>query len=173
MNYDKGTEEAFTSLSQIYGPMSGLLHGLASTETNQFEEQLRDYVRYLASVKEILKYRLEVLGQLQAQQRMLKEKKEKMKSATGALLARLSKEIPDVRSLWVASLSRLTSLQDDKVEAQKQAAYEAVSQTCRAELERFEGTKAKEIKVRGPALLAAEALLTPARWPSPGWCSPI
>lgn len=48
---DKPAAESFSRLADIYAPMAGLFKNAANDETNQFEEQLKDYVRYMGAVK--------------------------------------------------------------------------------------------------------------------------
>lgn len=48
---DKSSADSFSRLADIYTPMAGLFKQAANDETNQFEEQLKDYVRYMAAVK--------------------------------------------------------------------------------------------------------------------------
>ena len=99
----------------------------------------------------MLRYRTEVLAQYQAASRVVREKREKAKTAQGPAQAKIQKELLDVRFFVQRRRTHTRStdyVQDEKVEMQRKDTFDQTTRTTRQELEVFEATKTKEIKVR-------------------------
>jgi sorting nexin-1/2 len=126
---DKETSNAFMRISNIAMPVAGLYKDLADKELTQFEDSLRDHVRIVGAVKKMFEYRAEVGAQLQTINKEIDEKRERLKTAVSTA-AKLTKEIAD----------------DEAAQGRKKEQFESVSKVVRDEFERFERTKAKEIR---------------------------
>jgi len=70
----------FQDLSELSTQVSILNEKLTDSESIYFEDVLRDYLRILSSVKEMLAARSEKLGVYQNQSKQLELKKDKLKS---------------------------------------------------------------------------------------------
>jgi len=118
---------SFGKLSEISTSLTPLNETLVEHETAFFEDALRDYVRIIGAVKEILHYRNDKLIQYQNATKNLDSKKEKFEKTRNS---KLQVEIEQA---------------EKKVEDTK-AEFNNVSNIVKAEIQRFEVTKAKDIK---------------------------
>jgi len=127
---DRTLSEAFSRLSGAFSSSASLYRELATEETVRFEEGVRDYVRYIDSVKAVLKQRIDALGAMQNQSRQVLALKDKAKAAAGPVKQKLEMDLAN----------------EERTEANKRQTFEQLSKTVRVELERFERTKGREIK---------------------------
>ncbi|EGC34419.1 hypothetical protein DICPUDRAFT_55843 [Dictyostelium purpureum] len=109
------------------------MEDLSNNEQGYFEEGIRDYLKAIASVKELLNDRLDALMNMQNHERAVaskKEKFEKLKVSNSGKAASMQKEVDDaVRKLTESS-----------------AEYEKISATARLELTKFDEKRTYEMK---------------------------
>jgi len=77
-DHDSWTSQAFTGLAETGESLSTLDEKLVESETVNFEDVLKDYVRILSSIKEMLNARNEKLVLYQNASKQLESKKEKL-----------------------------------------------------------------------------------------------
>lgn len=156
-------------MADIYAPMAGLFKGVANEELNQFEEQLKDYIRYMAAVK-VRQARYVAPGSsrcLLVGHAALPHRGPRAVPGSVPCCAREAREGQDragpgpsedpegaagcafFRPTTPHAHTRSTDyVQDEKVEMQRKDTFDQTTRTTRQELEVFEATKTKEIKVR-------------------------
>lgn len=128
---DSYLSTSFIRIGQITDHIKDLCEQLFRNETTHFEEALKDYLRVLGAVKEMLADRDEVLLEYQNASRSLDTKKEKMeKDKARSSSTKSQKELDDAQK---------------KVEDTKRE-YESISTQVRAELNVFDVTRAREIR---------------------------
>jgi len=128
---DKQLAEGFNRLSGAFSASASLYKDLGDEETVHFEESVRDYVRYIGAVKDLLKRRSDLLGQYQSLVRQLADKREKVKTATN----------PVYKQKLEAEIAA-----DEKSEVVKKQHFELFSKSVRVEVERFEQLKGREMR---------------------------
>jgi len=142
MESHEGLSDAFSQLSQIHHQLHSLSSELVTQSRVGFEEPMRDQSRQVIAAKAMLAFRFEKLGIYQESNMSFKAKKEraeKLKEAGAPVPPALLAEIQKAEKL----------AQTDK------DTYEAISNTCRLELERFEREKSKELRAALSQLIQA------------------
>jgi len=130
---DSFISTSFIRIAQIADHMSSLNDDLSRYDAANFEEALKDYVRILGAVKDMLNDRDEVLLDYQNASRLLESKRDKLertKTATPTKSRAVEKEIEEA----------IQKVDDSRKE------YESISQSCRRELDVFDKTRGREIR---------------------------
>jgi len=130
-DHDKWASMAFRNVSEISDQVHSLHTELAENETTQFEESVKDYVRYIQAAKDLLNNRSDLLAAYQNAAKQVDGKKEKFDKAKGTpKAAALEKE-------WEQAVQ--------KVEETK-SAFDTMTQNCKSELERFQQSKLSDFQ---------------------------
>ncbi|KAM9971697.1 hypothetical protein ACTFIW_011680 [Dictyostelium discoideum] len=120
----------YQRLTEVENNIRQGMEDLSNNEQGYFEEGIRDYLRAISSVKELLNDRLDALMSMQNNERNVAAKKEKAAKTTGAKAANMQKEVDDaVRKLTEATTE-----------------YEKISASARLELTKFDEKRAYEMK---------------------------
>jgi len=139
---DKELADSYTAVSQAYLQIQTLSIELTQQSKIDFLDTLRDYSRMILSVKDMLNYRNEKMSLYQealVAYKTKKDKFDKLKETGGIIPPNFDIEVQKMES-----------------DAQKKKdTFEAVSKTCRSELERFELSKTKEFSQSITALVQA------------------
>eukprot|EP00026_Physarum_polycephalum_P006569 Phypoly_transcript_06617.p1 GENE.Phypoly_transcript_06617~~Phypoly_transcript_06617.p1 ORF type:complete len:547 (-),score=107.31 Phypoly_transcript_06617:7-1647(-) len=130
---DSFLSTAFIRVGQISEHIKDLGEQLFRNESTHFEEALKDYLRVLGAVRDMLADRDEILLEYQNATRAYEAKREKIDKdkARGSSKAKGSERELDEAQRKVDETKR---------------EYEALSATVRAELEVFDTTRAREIR---------------------------
>jgi sorting nexin-1/2 len=126
---DQWLSNSFNRIHDITSQVTALDEKVADDQTAFFEDNIRDYIRVLGSVKEMLAVRGEKLFAYQNATKQLEMKKEKLDKAKPASI-KSEKEIEEAEK----------RMEDAKEEFNK------ISEVCKSELQRFEATKLQDIK---------------------------
>jgi len=127
---DQWTSVSFNRLSEITTQITTLDEKLADDQTAFFEDVIRDYIRILGAVKEMLTARGEKLIVYQNATKQLEMKKDKFEKGKGVANTKVEKEIEEA---------------EKKMEETKED-FNNISNICKLELQRFESTKLQDIK---------------------------
>jgi hypothetical protein len=125
---DSFISTSFIRIAQISDHMSVLHDDLGRSDTSSFEEALKDYIRILGAVKDMLNDRDEVLLEYQNASRTLESKRDRLDKGKNKIS--VEKDIEDATH---------------KVEDAKRE-YERISALCRRELDLFDVTRGREIR---------------------------
>jgi len=117
-DHDQKLSVGFQDLSELSNQVSILNEKLTDSESIYFEDVIRDYLRILSSVKEMLAARGEKLGVYQNQSKQLELKKDKLKS----------KELEEL---------------SNKTE-QSKSEFNTISELCKSELADMADIKSKD-----------------------------
>ncbi|KYQ93640.1 Phox domain-containing protein [Tieghemostelium lacteum] len=123
----------FQKLTEVESNIKKGMEELCNNETGYFEEGIRDYIKVLGAVKELLNDRLDALFYMQNQERILaskKEKLEKLRMSNPAKASAMSKEVED----------QTRKLSEAKSE------YERITASAKLELNKFDEKRASEMK---------------------------
>jgi len=127
---DQSISSSFNRLSDITTQITTLDEKLADDQTVFFEDSIRDYVRILGAVKEMLNARSEKLAIYQNMSKQLELKKEKFEKTKGNNSVKLEKDIEET---------------EKRMEETRQE-FNDISNTCKSELQQFETSKLQDIK---------------------------
>jgi len=119
-SHDEKLSVSFQDLSELSNQISQLNEKLTDSESIYFEDVVRDYLRILSSVKEMLAARSEKLAVYQNQSKQLDLKKDKVKG----------KDLEDL---------------SNKTE-QSKAEFNSTSELCKTELTEMSNMKSKDFK---------------------------
>jgi len=126
---DQWISNSFNRLSEITTQITVLDEKLVDDQTTSFEDNIRDYIRILGAVKEMLNVRTEKLTLYQNVTKQLETKKEKFEKVK-ATSSKMEKEIEEAEK-------RMEETKEDFIK---------ISNICKSELQRFESTKLQDIK---------------------------
>eukprot|EP01118_Nematostelium_gracile_P019698 TRINITY_DN922_c0_g1_i3.p1 TRINITY_DN922_c0_g1~~TRINITY_DN922_c0_g1_i3.p1 ORF type:complete len:283 (+),score=76.89 TRINITY_DN922_c0_g1_i3:358-1206(+) len=126
---DAWVSASFNRLSDVMSQVVVLDERLANEETEQFEDHLRDHIRILGAVKEMLEGRTTKLATYQSMTKQLDLKKEKLSKLKGAN-PKMEKEIEEYQA-------RVEEAKND---------FQQISELVKDELNRFEASKLQEFK---------------------------
>jgi hypothetical protein len=130
---DNELSKKYEGFAEVEGQIEPLCRELTNSVKTDFEDQVRDYIRILGSVKNMLGYRLERLAAYQdstAAARAKKERFDKIKEGGAYTPTALENEMQRI---------------EKQMETERDI-FDAISKTCRSELEKFEESKNREIK---------------------------
>jgi len=133
---NKDVAGSLQRLAQLQFELYELKKELSANVKNSFDDDLRDYIRMLGSVKSMLAQRSERLANFQdatVNYRSKKERHDRVK-AVGTN--------PNQLASLEAELARFEKSMHDEKEA-----FESISRSCRSEIERFEKLKANELQL--------------------------
>ncbi|KAK5575008.1 hypothetical protein RB653_010263 [Dictyostelium firmibasis] len=120
----------YQRLTEVESNIRQGMEDLSNNEQGYFEEGIRDYLRAISSVKELLNDRLDALMAMQNNERVVAAKKEKAAKTSGAKAATMQKEVDD-------AIRKLTEATTE---------YEKISASARLELTKFDEKRAYEMK---------------------------
>eukprot|EP01132_Coremiostelium_polycephalum_P010403 gene10403-12776_t len=133
VSHRQDVASSFQRLTEVDSTIKKGMDDLSNNEYGYFEEGIRDYLRVLTSVKELLNDRLDSLYQMQNHERILatkKEKLDKLRMSNPSKVQAMSREVEDA--------SR--KLNDSKAE------YDRISASAKVELQKFDEKRAYEMK---------------------------
>eukprot|EP01117_Protostelium_nocturnum_P011715 TRINITY_DN4266_c0_g1_i1.p1 TRINITY_DN4266_c0_g1~~TRINITY_DN4266_c0_g1_i1.p1 ORF type:complete len:441 (-),score=188.19 TRINITY_DN4266_c0_g1_i1:62-1384(-) len=125
---DSTTSNSFNAFADIITQGADLENKKMDEETNSFEESLKDYLRIIASVKELLQSRQDRLVAYQNATKNLEQKRERLEKTKGN--AKLETEV--------------TQAQEKYEETQNE--FNLVSSRAKSEIQRFEAEKLRDVK---------------------------
>jgi len=127
-DHDSPTSASFKCLAELATSLVSLDEKRVDEETSFYEDSLRDYIRMLAAVKEMLSTRNEKLMLYQQHSKQVDLKKEKLEKAKGSSSAKLTREIEE----------------GEKVVQDSKDNFDAISEICKQELQNFEKMKTQD-----------------------------
>lgn len=124
-DHDSETSGAFDRLSDMTSVLASLETQRADEEALYFEEPIKDYIRMLGAVKEMLQVRTDKLTHFQTLSKQLEQKKEKQEKKANP---KAEKEIEELQK----------KVSDAEEEFRK------ISDIAKSEVQRFESTKTRD-----------------------------
>mmetsp|Transcript_22651 Transcript_22651/g.31533 ORF Transcript_22651/g.31533 Transcript_22651/m.31533 type:complete len:429 (+) Transcript_22651:73-1359(+) len=124
-DHDSLTSGAFDRLSDMAAVLASLESQRADEEALYFEEPIKDYIRMLGAVKEMLQVRTDKLTHFQSLSKQLEQKKDKQEKKANP---KVEKEIEELQK-------KVSDAEDE---------FRKISDIAKAEIQRFESTKTRD-----------------------------